>query len=100
MEEAKFTIVRYHDGMAAVWDQFLQESVNGTFLQSRNFLSYHPQGRFDDWSLLIYDKKNNLAGVCPGTKCTRGGTMFRIASWNNFWRPDCTKEVLSGGQAD
>ena len=44
------------------WDNFIDErSVNGTFLVSRRFLNYHPEGRFKDVSLIIYNEKNNIA---------------------------------------
>ncbi len=50
-----------------LWDSFIDDmSINGNFLQSRRFLSYHPKDRFDDFSLLYKDKKGNLRGVIPG----------------------------------
>lgn len=50
-----------------LWDSFIDNmSINGNFLQSRRFLSYHPKDRFDDFSLLYKDKKGNLRGVIPG----------------------------------
>jgi len=48
------------------WDDFvLNHSINGNFLQTRNFLNYHPSGRFVDVSLLYYDAKNNLRAAIP-----------------------------------
>lgn len=48
------------------WDEFiLNESINGTFLQTRNFLNYHPIGRFTDSSLIIYKGKNTIVAVIP-----------------------------------
>lgn len=68
------------------WDEFvLEKSLNGTFLQSRRFLNYHPEGRFVDASVMIYNEKNNLAAVCPACECvldegktfySHGGTTF------------------------
>lgn len=61
------------------WDEFvLEKSLNGTFLQSRRFLNYHPKGRFIDASLMIYNEKNNLAAVCPACLCMldEGKTFF------------------------
>ncbi len=56
------------------WDTFIQEkAVNGTFLQSRRFLNYHPEGRFLDGSLMIYNAKNNLAAICPACKVELNG---------------------------
>ena len=61
------TIKLYNEGLSDEWDKFvLTCSVNGNFLQSRRFLSYHPEGRFSDSSLLYYDDKGNLRGVIPG----------------------------------
>lgn len=60
-----FEIVKYEPSMKPQWDQFvMEESVNGTFLQTKNFLDYHPEGRFEDASLLIAHK-GNIAGVIP-----------------------------------
>ncbi len=35
------------------WDEFVQRSVNGTFVHTRRFLSYHPPDRFRDHSLIV-----------------------------------------------
>lgn len=44
------------------WDRFvLDESINGTFLQTRNFLEYHPADRFKDNSLLFLNGSNIIA---------------------------------------
>ncbi len=52
------------------WDQFvMQDSLNGTFLHTRNFLNYHKKGKFEDISLEIY-KKNKLVAVCPACLIT------------------------------
>lgn len=59
-------IVRqYESKYEKAWDRFvLEESINGTFLQTRNFLNYHPAGRFKDHSL-IFLKGNNIIAVIP-----------------------------------
>lgn len=60
-----FRIEEYSDAYEREWDEFvLNRSVNGTFLQTRNFLNYHPQGRFEDASLMVYHK-GRLIAVCP-----------------------------------
>ena len=66
MNELSYEVIRFQEEDAAVWDDFLLQTVNGTFLQSRRFLSYHPAGRFVDCSLMIYDKKHHLVAVWPG----------------------------------
>lgn len=49
-----------------IWDKFVMENtVNGTFLQTRRFLNYHPANRFTDASCLVFDEKKKLVAVCP-----------------------------------
>lgn len=51
-------IHRYSDEFAERWDAFvLDSSVNGNFLQTRQFLSYHPDDRFKDYSLMYFDAR-------------------------------------------
>ena len=65
MEEELFNVIPYDNDMEFLWDNFVMEkSSNGTFLQTRRFLNYHPSDRFVDASLLIYDK-GKLIAVCP-----------------------------------
>ena len=60
-----YDIIAYCEDYESVWDKFVMEdSINGTFLQTRRFLNYHPAGRFQDASLLIYDK-GKIVAVCP-----------------------------------
>lgn len=59
-----FEIVKYEDKYQKQWDQFvMNQSVNGTFLQTRNFLNYHPDGRFKDASVLVMQGTNIVAVV-------------------------------------
>lgn len=61
-----FRFEYYTEEMEERWDAFIAEqSINGTFLQSRRFLNYHKQGKFKDASLVIYNSKNNIAALCP-----------------------------------
>lgn len=48
------------------WDTFIkQKAVNGSFLQSRIFLNYHPKDRFKDNSLLVLKNKETIIAVIP-----------------------------------
>ena len=63
-------IVKYEDKYQEAWDQFvLKNSVNGTFLQTRNFLNYHPEGRFVDASVLVMQLAAEpfIANILPPT---------------------------------
>ena len=47
-----------------IWDQYVLESNNGTIFHQRKFLSYHKNRKFDDFSLMFYEK-NNIQAVFP-----------------------------------
>lgn len=70
----EFEIVKYTEDREKEWDDFIaNQSLNGTFLQSRNFLNYHPQERFVDASYMIYDTKKHLVAVCPACEKYENG---------------------------
>ena len=59
-----WTIRAFREEDASRWDRFvLKESINGTFLQTRNFLNYHPKERFKDHSLIILNGTNWVAVI-------------------------------------
>lgn len=58
-------ITYFDESDTPLWEHFVQDSRNGTFMQLRKFLNYHPKGRFTDRSLLIFDKKQQLLAVIP-----------------------------------
>lgn len=67
-------IEKYESKFENIWDEFVMEKAcNGTFLQTRRFLNYHPEGRFTDASYLVYDDKQHLVAVCPACKKIEDG---------------------------
>lgn len=46
-----------------IWDDFIEDSKNATFLFKRDFMEYH-KDRFKDYSLLIFSD-NKLIGLLP-----------------------------------
>ncbi len=63
---SKYTVVEFTEEKSDIWDKFvIENSINGTFLQTRNFLNYHPKERFVDNSLLIYKGTDTLVAVIP-----------------------------------
>ena len=61
-----FTLERYTEEKESAWDKFINEkSMNGTFLQTRKFINYHPKDRFEDASIMIY-KGNDVVAVVLG----------------------------------
>lgn len=60
-------IYRYNQSLhQKAWDEFVTTSKNGTFLFLRNYMDYHSD-RFQDHSLLIYDK-NKLIAILPANQ--------------------------------
>lgn len=58
------------------WDKFIQEkAVNGTLLQTRKFLSYHPKDRFKDCSIIIKNK-GTIVAVCPACELSENGSRI------------------------
>lgn len=57
------TVQYYDPSMEEKWDDFvLNKSMNGTFLQTRKFINYHPEDRFADRSLCVL-KGSELVAV-------------------------------------
>jgi hypothetical protein len=57
------------------WDKFVEESDNGTLFHKREFLSYHPNGRFLDSSVVV-KKDNNILSLFPAVILEREGKRF------------------------
>lgn len=69
-----YEIKKYTAEYETVWDDFvMHEACNGTFLQTKRFLNYHPEGRFVDASLMVFDDKKHLAAVCPACEKHENG---------------------------
>ena len=59
-------ILPYDKNLETRWDRFVtQEAMNGTFLQTRRFLNYHPEGRFQDASFMI-ESSGSIIAAFPG----------------------------------
>jgi hypothetical protein len=55
------TISPYQPTFHEEWDRYVRQSNNGTLFHLRRFLSYHPEGRFRDHSLVFIGPKGLLA---------------------------------------
>lgn len=56
----------YDEKDEKAWDRFVEEdAVNGTFLQTRRFLNYHPAERFQDNSCIVVNEKKQIIAVVP-----------------------------------
>lgn len=69
-------IVPYEEKYKEAWDKFvLSESINGNFLQTRNFYGYHARDKFKDASILFL-KKEKIAAVIPANEIDGGLTLI------------------------
>lgn len=63
-----YEIQPYTPDLAKRFDRFInEESINGTFLQTRRFLDYHPAGRFKDASFIVHNS-GTIVAVVPGAE--------------------------------
>lgn len=70
----EFSVRPYTPADEAVWDRFvMEESGNGTFLQTRRFLNYHPADRFEDASLVIENDRGALVAAVPAAVRQQNG---------------------------
>ena len=58
-----YTIRKYITEHKDIWDNFVNNSKNGTFLLNRDYMDYHSD-RFNDFSLLFY-KEDKLIAILP-----------------------------------
>ena len=58
-------IIRYSKQNKVVWDNFVENSNNGTIFHLRKFLAYHKDRKFEDCSLIFRDK-NQIQTVFSG----------------------------------
>lgn len=62
---AEYSVLPFAPEMTALWDRFVVESRNGTFLHMRPYLGYHAD-RFPDASLMVYFQ-GRLVALLPAT---------------------------------
>lgn len=67
-----FNMKTYSQSNEKDWDEFVAASRNGTFMQQRRFLNYHPPGRFVDCSLMVYNSHEKLIAVIPAAEKLEG----------------------------
>ena len=72
----------------------MEDSMNGTFLQTRKFLNYHPEGRFTDASFFV-EKSGIVVAVVPG--CSVDGSFVSHLG-STFGGPVISKDFYSGNK--
>ena len=73
-----FKFKQYTKDNESQWDQFVPTGNNGTLFHLREFLNYHPEGRFKDHSILI-EKKDNLFSVFPAAEQDLDNKRFLVS---------------------
>lgn len=63
----KFSVRLYTKDDYHKWNEFVANAKNATFLFHRDFMEYH-QDRFQDFSLLVLDEKDNLKAILPANR--------------------------------
>lgn len=90
-----FEILPYNNEMESRWDRFImEESFNGTFLQTRKFLNYHPEGRFEDASFLV-EKSGIIVAAVPGNTAD---ATFVSHQGSTFGGPIISKDFTSASR--
>lgn len=59
--EIMLVVKRYSKELENEWEGFVGSSVNGTFMQERKFLGYHPSDKFLDHSLIFMEDERVIA---------------------------------------
>ncbi len=59
-----FNFEKYNPELKNSWDEFVGNSINGTFLLNRNYMDYHAD-RFEDNSIIVLNNKNQIAALLP-----------------------------------
>lgn len=61
----QFRVEKYTAVARLVWNEFLGKCKNSHFMFHRDFMEYHAD-RFEDFSLIIRDEKENIITLIPG----------------------------------
>lgn len=59
-------ILKYEEKYKKEWNEFVENSKNGTFLIKRDYMEYH-KDRFSDNSYIIVNEKDKIQALIPGT---------------------------------
>jgi hypothetical protein len=60
-------VQQYSESGKTLWDGFVRDSKNGTFVLLRDYMEYH-RDRFQDHSLFVWDERRNLVAVLPANE--------------------------------
>jgi hypothetical protein len=84
---------RFEKKDTQTWENFVNNSVNGTLFNTRKFLSYHPEDRFKDHSLIFSKKGNDFCTISGIEETIDNKKMFishKGASYGGFIYDQCS----------
>ncbi|MBQ0085830.1 MAG: GNAT family N-acetyltransferase [Prevotella sp.] len=84
-------VVRYTIEWEEAWNNFIEDSKNGTFLLNRNYMDYH-KDRFKDCSL-IFSEGDTIMGVLPANWAEEEKTVYShqgLTYGGLIMNPKCT----------
>ena len=62
----KYVVKQYQESDYELWNTFIGQAKNATFLFHRDFMEYH-KDRFEDYSLMVYDN-DKLIAILPANR--------------------------------
>jgi len=71
---SKINIIEYNEKYKEQWDEFVENSNNGTMFHLQKFLDYHTPGKFN-FKHLMFEKDGELIAVLPGG-LTKNNTIY------------------------
>lgn len=74
---------RFTEKDSKQWEEFVSNANNGTIFHYLKFLSYHPQGRFKDYHLIIKEK-GNIISLFPAVEEKKIIFSHKGASYGGF----------------
>jgi hypothetical protein len=81
LEIMSITLQRYQEADREHWNTLVANSINGTFLHTREFYDHNPANSVDDCSLMIF-KKGKLIAVFPCNQYVIDDKQI----WNSYLR--------------
>ncbi len=109
------SVSRYQVSQQQAWDEFVRHANNGTVFHTRKFLSYHPDDRFEDCSL-IFTKRKKILSVLPAVVreeedgislishagSSFGGPVFQTGTSlkDTFFLVDCLLDFAAANKID
>lgn len=86
-----YTIKKYEQNDCNIWNEFIAQAKNATFLFHRNFMEYH-QDRFEDFSLLVF-QNHKLVAVLPANKQGNSVYSHQGLTYGNLVYKEETKQA-------